>query len=447
MQTAALSSGVPESKDHETIENLGLSGTTLMQLWAIGVATLSDLTTYNADSLRERLAESLNGTGVRERVEKTLLDVQSALRARHLELEGRKKETKSSASNLGPTRPNGKVKSLEEEKSGNVDDEVPRSERGPLWHFYQDVKRYGVLSKEEHLELGRRVLEEKDPKARDLLVLHNLRLVLWVARKQLWAITKNKRNEDTFELADLVQEGIIGLMIAAKKYDYRTDVNFSTYAVWWIRQSITRMIMDGGFIRIPVHLGEVIYKIRRAMNVIALREGRPPTMAEVAKETELEAGFVKKALKAAQMQIVSLDEVISAKQDQGFEDDHERYEFIADETSLRADHVLEAREELDAACNRLNRLTDVLYEDESIADKNRKIFVRFYGLDGSLKKRTLEHVAEGYDVTRERVRQIIASCWNKLQLTGLDMDHESVVEELIRIRELEKLAGKRVSAG
>jgi RNA polymerase primary sigma factor len=236
-------------------------------------------------------------------------------------------------------------------------------------------------------------------------------------------------------------------MIAAEKYDYRQGFAFSTYAHWWIRQTISRAIMDSGFIRIPAYMGELLTKVRRAMNEIALREGRPPTLQEVATTIERTPGQVKSALRASRMQMISFDEPsageVSGRFDEG---DSVWYELIADETALRADHVLEAREELDAACGRLNGLTKALYEDDSIPDRNKEIFVRLYGLDGSLKKRTLEHVAESYEITRERIRQIIGKLWDKLQLSGIDMDHESVVEELARIRELEKLAGKRVSA-
>ena len=453
MQTATLRSAAPEKQSND-LESLGLSGATLMQLWSIGVASIPDLTAHNTDSLRKALIESLEGTNISVRVEKTVTDIHTALSARHLAFKEAQKE-KTPAPKPQPTE--GRV--VEQRSGGDLDPpdyelidkanaEIPRTEKDPLWQFYQDMKRHRrILSRDEQFELGRRVAEEKDMKARDTLVLHNLRLVLWVARKQLWAVIARRSEWSALEFADLVQEGVIGLMIAAEKYDYRQGFAFSTYAQWWIRQGILRAIMDSGFVRIPVHMGELLLKVRRAMNEIALREGRPPTLAEIATTVECTPKQVKSALRVSRMGLLSLSEPTSTEGGGRFDDDDSAwYERIADETALRADHIIEAREELDAACARLNSLTEALYEEVSISERNREIFVRSYGLDGSLKHRTLEHVAEGYDMTRERVRQIVASCWDKLQHSDVDMDHDSVIEELKRIVELEKLAGKRVSA-
>lgn len=453
MQTATLPSAEP-SKGQDDLESLGLSGTTLMQLWAIGVASISDLTTHTTDSLRKRLVESLNGSAAAHtRIEKALTDIHSALSARHMLFKAIEKAEpvvvkREKVAEESPVRRDDGLEPPDHELLDKANAAVPRLEKDTLFQFYQDMRRHNrLLSRDEQNELGRRVAEEKDMKARDTLVLHNLRLVLWVARKYLWATTPGRKGWSGLEFADLVQEGVIGLMIAAEKYDYRQGFTFSTYAQWWIRQTIRRSIMDSGFIRIPVHIGELFLKVRRAMNQIALREGRPPTLQEVATAVETTPGKVKSALRISRMQLISFDEPGTGKVGSRFDEESSAwYERIADETALQADHVLEAREELDAACSRLNSLTDALYEDDSVPDRNKEIFVRLYGLDGSLKKRTLEHVAESYEITRERIRQIIEKLWDKLQLSGVDMDHESVVEELTRIRELEKLAGKRVSA-
>lgn len=453
MGTAMLPSA-EQSENRETIESLGLAGTTLMQLWAIGVSTVSDLTTYNTESLRKKLTETTKGSLANARVEKVLADIHTALRTRHLLLkEDKKVESpvilKEQVIEKLPVRKlDENLEPPDHEWLDKANRNVPQYKNDPLQQFYQDMRRYRrLLSRDEQNELGRRVAEEKDMAARDTLVLHNLRLVLWAARKQLWATMARKKEWSALELADLVQEGIIGLMIAAEKYDYRQGFAFSTYALWWIRQTITRAIMDSGFVRIPVHMGELLMKIRRAMNEIAIREGRPPTLVEIATTVERTPREVRSALRVSRMQVTSLDEPLAVEGGERFDEgDSTWYEKLADETALRADHVLEAREELDAACGRLNALTDALYEDDSIPDRNKKIFVRLYGLDGSLRKRTLEHVAEKYEITRERVRQVIEICWDKLQLAGIDMDNDSVVEELLRIRELEKLAGKRVSA-
>lgn len=447
MHAVALSSAASTPKGDEEIETLGLSGTTLMQLWSIGVARVSDLTTYNTKALRAKLAESLDGSAdARERIEKTLADIHSVLRKSNVDLpsateEGSKETSVAEEDKEVRLRKLGReLETPDHESLDKINEGVPRLFQDPMQQFYQDMKRYNrLLSREEQNELGRRIQEEKDIRARDTLVLHNLRLVLWTARKYLWS---------KLELADLVQEGIIGLMIAADKYDYKLGFAFSTYAHWWVRQALTRAIMDSGFIRVPVHMGETILKVRRAMVEIATREGRPPTLAEVATAIEGSPKDVKHALKVMRMSVVSLDEKADTTgSDGGDGEGNELYNLIADETALRADHLLEARQELDQACERLNYLTETLYEDETISERNREVFVRFYGLDGSLKRRTMDHVAERFGgIGRERVRQILVAVWEKLQRTGLDMDHGSVVEELARIAALEKLAHKRVSA-
>lgn len=448
MQTATLRSAELPG-EQGALEALGLAGTTLMQLWAIGVANTSDLTAHTTETLRKRLAESLNGSAASHaRIEKALRDIHDSLRKRHLEL-------KAAAKAAEPPAPKRERPRTEPEEGSDNESElawldkanlaVPRFEKDVLFQFYQDMRQYKLLSKGEQFELGRRVIEEQDMVARDTLVLHNLRLVLWMARKYLWATIPRRQECSGLTFADLVQEGMVGLMIAAEKFDYRLGFTFSTYAQWWIRQAITRSIMDSGFVRIPVHMGELLLKVRRAMNEIALREKRPPTLGEIAAAVEEDPKKVKQALRVARLEVSSLQETVGTDHF-GSDSDTEQLELIADETALRADHILEAREELNAACSRLNDLTETLYEDESIANRNKEIFVRFYGLDGSLQRRTLEHVSERYDITRERVRQLIATCWDKLQLRGCDKDHESVVEELARIQELEKLANRRVSA-
>ncbi|OGG51024.1 hypothetical protein A2704_03975 [Candidatus Kaiserbacteria bacterium RIFCSPHIGHO2_01_FULL_54_36b] len=422
-----------------------------MQLWAIGVSSVSDLTAHNTDSLRKLLAESLNGSAAaHERIEKTLADIHAAMRVQNASLKpDPRPEPKVVEKSETQPQKRGRDFEPDHEWLDKVNEEAPRLNKDPLDPFYRDMKRYSrLLSRDEQTELGRSVREEKDEKlrmkARDILILHNLRLVLWIARKHLWATIAKKKEWSSLQLSDLVQEGTLGLMIAAERYDERKGFAFTTYAIWWIRSTISRAILDSGFIRVPVHMGELISKVRRAMNEIALREGRPPTIEEIGIAVEQDPKKVRQALKVAQVSasMVSLNDVIITDDSS----EAERHEFIACEAFLRPDRALEAKQELDGACERLNRLTEMLYEDESISERNREMFVRFYGLDGSVTKKTLEHVAEGYGVTRELVRQVVGACWVKIQHAGLDMDHESVLTDLARIGELEKLAGKRVSA-
>lgn len=297
---------------------------------------------------------------------------------------------------------------------------------------------YTRLSLEEELELGRRVREEGDLEARDTLVLHTQPLVHAIARKYRWT---------QVEYNDLVQEGTVGLIIAATRWDSRPGLEFKKFAGWWILQTTHRLIMEYGIIRIPANIASEMYKIRRTMNELAIQFGRPPTEAEIAVTSKVAPKLVKRALRILQMQIVSSSqgEVSSSPNGQ----DTENLDWLsqlADREALLADHVLEAREELVAACERLNTLTEALYEEETIAGQHRDMFVRFYGLDGSLQRRTFEATGERFDVTKGAVCIAISRIWTKLRNNGIDFDHDAVLAELARIKELEKLAHRRVSA-
>ena len=456
MPNATLSSANLMPSSDESIETLGLSGTTLMQLWSIGVARTSELTAYNTEGLRDKLIESLDGTiNARKLTDKAIADIHAAMRSRNKTLkdDGKtgevivlKPEAREKIRILPPRET--KVSEPDHQFLDQSNVGVSLISKDPLEIYYQDLRRFKkFLSADQEVELGRRVREENDMAARDILVRHNLRLVLWIARKHLFKINARRNEWSGLDYSDLVQEGNIGLITAASQYDYRKGFRFTTYAQWWIRAAIGRVITNSGFIRIPAHLDESVSKVTRIMEDIALREGRPPSIEEIAIVAEMDASKVRQVLKAAQTSVsmAALNEVIADSRDGSPSGENELGDFIVDERFLRPDRALEAQQELDAACKRLNHLTEMLYADESISERNRVIFVSLYGLGGSLRMRTLEHVGENYDITRERIRQIILICWEKLQKSGLDMDHDSVVEELERIGELENLTHKRVS--
>jgi RNA polymerase sigma factor (sigma-70 family) len=300
------------------------------------------------------------------------------------------------------------------------------------------MRTYKRLSLEEELELGRRVREERDLDARNTLVLHTQPLVHAIARKYRWT---------EVEYEDLVQEGIVGLTIAATRWDSRPGLEFKKFASWWILQTIHRLIMEYGIIRIPADVASKMYKIRRVMNELAIEYGRPPTEGEIANRSQVSLKLVQRVLRSLRIQTVSLYQPVP----ESYPDMRDSGEVdlllqIADVEALRADYLLEAREELTQACDRLNHLVEVLYADETIIDQQKEMFVRFYGLDGSLQKKTFEAIGELYDTTKGPIYKIIFKIWGKLQSAELDMDHDAVLEELARIKELEKLAHKRVSA-
>lgn len=293
------------------------------------------------------------------------------------------------------------------------------------------------LSHQEELELGRRVRETGDLEARDTLVLHTLPLVAHIAKRYRWS---------TVDYEDLIQEGRVGLVIAAERWEPRQGHDFGAFAQWWILQLISRLVLEYGDIRIPANVAYEMHKVRRAMNELALSLGRPPSDEEIAAKAGITLKLTRRALQCLKLQVISASHVDTRFAESADTEIVDWLSEIADQEALRADHVLEARQELDAACERLNVLVDALYADEAIAERHRDLFVRFYGLDGRLQKRTYISVSERLGFTKVGAVTAIRRTWEKLQRSGVDMDHDTVLAELDRIATFEKLAHKRVGA-
>jgi len=233
--------------------------------------------------------------------------------------------------------------------------------------------------------------------AREGLVRANLRLVISVSKKFV---------NRGLQFSDLIQEGNIGLMKAVEKFDYHRGYKFSTYATWWIRQSITRGIADQGrTIRLPVHMIETINRLLRVSKDFLLEEHREPTAEEMAEQLGTDVGKVKSALKIAK-DAISLDTPIG--------DDGESYlgDFIEDKDKMGPDEasmVTSLRE-----C--LNQVMS------SLTPREAKVLRMRYGIDVDCDH-TLEEVGKCFAVTRERIRQIEAQAIVKLK-------HPSRVDEL-----------------
>lgn len=439
MHSMTTTQVVVKDPGDESIESLGLSGTTLMQLWSIGVSTISDLDSHDSLEFRKRLSEALGtSTNATSRIEKALVEIKTALN----KLEPKPKQVMEPATVI-ELKPASQKKDVRVEDALEKDEFkyaiVPSLSTDPIPLITQYMRRYKLLKYDEQIELTRRVKDDNDQEARDLLVSHNLRLVRKVASRYIWS---------KLELADLIQEGIIGLMTAIEKFDYTKGFSFSTYATWWIRQAVTRAILDkGDLIRIPVPLHETLVKMRRAMNIIAETEMRPPTVEEISTAIGVEPKKVKYLQKVMLLSsVMSIDTPLESGAAGGrFDSETDWHELLADDSFVSAETLLLAKEELNEACERINRLIETLYADERVSERKREIFVSFYGLSGSFARRTLEKVGDIHGMTRERVRQIVADCWGRLQVNGVDMDHDGLQEEYVRIVELEKLAGKSVA--
>ena len=262
----------------------------------------------------------------------------------------------------------------------NVDD--------PVRMYLREIGRIKLLTYDQELDLAKRILDG-DEDAKQELAEANLRLVVSIAKKYVGR---------GMLFLDLIQEGNMGLIKAVEKFDYTKGFKFSTYATWWIRQSITRAIADQArTIRIPVHMVETINKLIRTSRHLLQKLGREPSPEELSKELEMPIDKVMEIQKIAQ-DPVSLETPI------GEEDDSHLGDFIQDEDSPAPQ---------DAAAYTLLReqLDEVM---QTLTPREAKVLRLRFGLDDG-KARTLEEVGKEFDVTRERIRQIEAKALRKLR--------------------------------
>ena len=254
--------------------------------------------------------------------------------------------------------------------------------------YLKEIGKIPLLSRQEELDIAKRICEG-DEVAKKILVESNLRLVVSIARKYA-------RKE--MAMLDLIQEGTLGLIRAAEKFDYTKGFKFSTYATWWIKQGITRAIADQArTIRIPVHMVETINKLIRVSRQLLQELGRDPKPEEIAKEMEMSEEKVREIMKIAQ-DPVSLETPI------GEEEDSHLGDFIPDEDAL-------APAEAAAYSLLKDQIEEVL---GSLNEREQKVLKLRFGLEDG-RARTLEEVGKEFDVTRERIRQIEAKALRKLR--------------------------------
>ncbi len=265
--------------------------------------------------------------------------------------------------------------------SASVDD--------PVKIYLKEIGKVPLLSADEEVELSRRALAG-DEYAKAKLSESNLRLVV--------SIAKRYSGRTNMAFLDLIQEGNIGLIKAVEKFDPNKGFRFSTYATWWIRQSITRAMADQArVIRIPVHMVETIHKLTRVKRQLLQELGRDPTSAEIAEVMEITEEKVAEIQKIAQ-------DPISLENPVGEEEDSKIADFIEDDTIKSPSEV--------AAQNLLReQLISVI---DTLTPREQKVIRLRYGLDDS-HPRTLEEVGKEFNVTRERIRQIEAKALRKLR--------------------------------
>jgi len=263
--------------------------------------------------------------------------------------------------------------------------------------FLNEAARYPLLTADEEVALAKRV-ERGDSAAKDRMINSNLRLVV--------SIAKRYQGHDV-ALLDLIQEGVIGLIRAVEKFDWRRGFKFSTYATWWIRQAVQRGVANKSrTIRIPTHVVEREQRINRAMRELTAKLGREPTEQEIAKQTRLSLKHVQEVRKAPRA-VTSVDKPISNENGATFG------ELFAGEGAAPEEEVAVSLRE-DALRRAIHKLPD----------REQEVIKLRYGLNGDAEPKSLEEIGRVLQLTRERVRQIETRALERLstarELAGFD---------------------------
>lgn len=274
-------------------------------------------------------------------------------------------------------------KTAENVSSINADDSVKI--------YLQQIGKIPLLTAEQELSVAQKIKEQNDESAKETLVNANLRLVVSIAKKYIGR---------GLSFLDLIQEGNMGLMKAAEKFDYAKGYKFSTYATWWIQQSITRAIADKSrIIRLPVHMIETLSKIKKVTVDLTTESGKIPSKEEIAYRVGIPVSKLTSLIKAAQSTI-SIETPATAK-----DESSKLGDFIVDESTVSPD----------SRVSQENLFEDIQKMLNQLSPKERDVLIMRYGLNDDGNRKTLEEIGSRYGVSRERIRQIENRAISKLK--------------------------------
>ncbi len=257
--------------------------------------------------------------------------------------------------------------------------------------YLQQIGKIKLLKADEEVEVAKRIKETNSEEAKKILVNANLRLVVSIAKKYIGR---------GLSFLDLIQEGNMGLMRAAEKFDYAKGYKFSTYATWWIQQAITRAIADKSrLIRLPVHMIETLSKIKKISTDLTIENGVAPTKEEIAYKIGMSVQKLSALIESAQG-TVSMESPANQK-----DDNTKLSDFIVDEATLSPDTKV----------TQDNLFLDIKRMLNHLSEKERNVLIMRYGLDDNGQKKTLEEIGTYYGVSRERIRQIENRAMSKLK--------------------------------
>jgi RNA polymerase primary sigma factor len=284
----------------------------------------------------------------------------------------------------------------ERAESTYINGDLAHATTDALQLFLNEMARYPLLTAEEEVELAK-LIERGDKEAKDRMINSNLRLVVSIAKKY---------QGHGLSLLDLIQEGIIGLIRAVEKFDWRKGFKFSTYATWWIRQAVQRGVANKArTIRMPVHIVDRERKIAKAERELLTKLGRGPTLQEIAKAAKLPLKQVKEVQEAARA-VTSLDRPVGTEG-----------ETSLGELTAGGEAPPEEEVEVSLRQEALRRAV------EDLPDRERDVLKLRFGLNGDQSPKSLEQIGKALGLTRERVRQIETAALERL---ALDRELEAI---------------------